>query len=177
MFVAARLPAPVCAELARWARHVPGGGGMRRLDADAMHLTLCFLGDQPLAARDELAAVLGGAAEAVAALGELVVGAPLWLPPRRPRVLAVEIGDPGGGLRELRAALAREIAATIGWSDGRERFRPHVTLARTRPGERRAVALEPTPSLRFACERVALLRSWLEPAGARYEELASVGGW
>jgi 2'-5' RNA ligase len=190
MFVAARVPDGVRAELARWSRTaVAGREGVRRLTPETLHITLCFLGEQPLSCVGELAGLLGGAAEAVAALGELATGPPLWLPPRRPRALAVEIGDPGGALGKLRARLAAEIAATIGWASGRERFRPHVTVARVqgagvrgaRKHGRREFAtgadLPPTPQLCFVCDTVALLRSHLEPSGARYEELASVGGW
>jgi 2'-5' RNA ligase len=178
LFVAARLPEGVRAELARWARvALVGRFGVRRLDPGMLHLTLCFLGDQPLSCVSELASVLGGAAEAVAGIGELAVGAPAWLPPRRPRALAVEIGDPEGGLRSLQALLAADIATTIDWRPETRRFRPHVTLARMRPGTERAGALVPTPQLSFACEQVVLLRSHLEREGATYEELASVGGW
>jgi 2'-5' RNA ligase len=178
LFVAGVLPEAVRAELARWTRGaIAERGGVRRMAPQAMHLTLCFLGEQPLACVDELAGVLGSAAEAVAALGELSLGAPLWLPPRRPRVLAVAIGDPAGGLGALRAQLAAEIAATIGWDPGSQRFRPHVTVARMRSASERPAAFEPTPQLHFSCDKVVLLRSHLEPAGARYEELASVGGW
>jgi hypothetical protein len=53
-------------------------------------------------------------------------------------------------------------------------MRPGSTRSGTgeRPGE-----LVPTPQLSFACEKVVLLASHLEREGARYEELASVGGW
>ena len=187
MFVAARVPEDVRAELSRWSRTaVAGREGVRRLTPETLHITLCFLGEQPLSCVGDLAGVLGGAAEAVAALGDLATGPPVWLPPRRPRVLAVEIGDPAGALGKLRARLAADIAATIAWASGRERFRPHVTVARVRvvdarKGGRRELAagadLPPTPQLCFVCDTVALLRSHLEPSGARYEELASVGGW
>jgi 2'-5' RNA ligase len=178
LFVAATLPEAVRAELARWARRsLPSQGGVRRLEPDSLHITLCFLGQQPLACVGELAGVLGGLAETVAAVGELAVGAPAWLPPRRARALAVEIGDPAGALRGLQAVLAREIAATIGWESGRQRFRPHVTVARLRPEMGHIGELAPTPALAFACERVVLFRAKLEPEGARYDELASVGGW
>jgi 2'-5' RNA ligase len=195
LFVAASLPVDVSAELARWARTalgavgaVSGGavGGARRLAPEAMHITLCFLGEQPLACVDELAAVLGAAAEPVAAIGELALGAPVFLPLRHPRVLAVEVGDPDGGLGRLRSLLVREIATTIGWAPGRERFRPHVTVARMRAGiggrrgrfggrsaehmarnELLASGFPPTPQLCFAADKVVLLRSHLEPEGAR----------
>jgi len=178
LFVAAELPDGVRSELARWTRRaVSGHGAIRRLGGENLHLTLCFLGQQPLSSTAELAGVLGGLAELVASVGELAVGAPVWLPPRRPRALAVEIGDPEGGLRALHATLARDLAATIDWQPGPQRFRPHVTVARMRQEGARAVELPPTPPLQFAFERVALFRSYLERDGARYEELASVGGW
>ncbi|MGA2470826.1 MAG: RNA 2',3'-cyclic phosphodiesterase [Solirubrobacteraceae bacterium] len=181
LFVAASLPGTVRADLARWARGaVAGASGVRRLSPESMHVTLCFLGEQPLACVEELAGVLGGAAAEVAVIGEIVIGPPVWLPPRRPRALAVELGDPGGGLAQLRAALARDIAATIDWTAGRERFRPHVTVARMRPSARQhdsAGVLPPTPQISFIADTVVLLRTHLEPGGARYEALASVGGW
>lgn len=205
LFVAVSLPVEVSAELARWARTalgavgaVSGGpaGGARRLAPEALHITLCFLGEQPLACVDELAGVLSAAAEPVAAIGELALGAPVFLPPRQPRVLAVEVGDPDGALGQLRSLLVREIAATIDWAPGRERFRPHVTVARMRAGiggrrgrfggksaehmarnEMLASGFPPTPQLSFVADKVVLLRSYLEPEGARYEALASVGGW
>jgi 2'-5' RNA ligase len=178
LFVAAELPEGVRGELVRWTRHsVAAGSGARRLEVQSLNLTVCFLGQQPLACVPELAGVLGGLAEALSTVGELVVGAPVWLPPRRPRAIAVEIGDSDGGLHALRAALAADLEATIDWRPGRQRFRPHVTVARLRADARPPAALPPTPPLRFACERVVLLRSHLERDGARYEELASVGGW
>ena len=184
LFVAASLPDGVRAELARWARLAAVGRlGVRRLEPETLHLTLCFLGDQPLSCVSELAGVLGGAVEAVAGIGELALGAPVWLPPRRPRALAVEIGDPEGALRSLQGLLAADIAATIDWQPGTQRFRPHVTVARMRPGSTRSGTgerpgeLVPTPQLSFACEKVVLLASHLEREGARYEELASIGGW
>jgi 2'-5' RNA ligase len=179
LFVAASIPEGVRTELARWARSALAGRGLgvRRLRDETLHLTLCFLGDQPLACVGELAGVLGASAEALARVGELSVGAPAWLPPRRPRALAVEVSEVDGGLRSLQALLATDIAATIDWEPGTQRFRPHVTVARMRPGSERAGELLPTPQMSFPCEQVVLLRSHLERDGAWYEELASVGGW
>jgi 2'-5' RNA ligase len=175
LFVAAQPPPAVCDELAHWARRVvAGSGGLRRLDSDSLHLTLCFLGEQPSTSVAEVAQVLAGLAELAGAVDELHVGAPAWLPPRRPRVLAVEVGDPSGTLRALQAALARELAVAIGWEPPRQRFRPHITLARFPPGTRRAHELPPTPPLSFRPQAVALLRSDLDPAGASYTQLESI---
>jgi len=175
LFLAAELPAGVRDGLVDWARAALGRGEQpRRLAGDALHLTLCFLGEQPASAVPAIAGALGECAELLAAVEDLYVGAPAWLPPRHPRVLAVEIGDPAGALRALREALAGALEHVIGWEAGRERFRPHVTVARMRPGRQRARALAPTPALRFAPDAATLFRSTLDPGGARYEPLASL---
>jgi len=174
LFVAAELPDEVRDELAHWTRGAVGRGELlRRLDPGSLHLTLCFLGEQPPASVGLAARALAGCTELVAAAVDLHLGAPVWLPPRRPRVLAVEVGDPAGALRALRDALVTELADVLGWDPGRERFRPHVTVARMRPGSQRARELQPTPALRFEAVAATLFRSTLDPGGARYEALAS----
>ena len=183
LFVAIDPPAPVRAGLAVWAREAVAGSGLRvaggplrLLDAQALHLTLCFLGERPAQEVDAIDAALEACAVGV---GELTVGAPLWLPAKRPRTLAVEVHDGAGELGRLHDALARAIAAATAWEGERRRFRGHITLARSRGrgrGARTLAGLGPlaaTPSLRFTPEAVRLYRSTLAPGGAVYEPLAS----
>jgi 2'-5' RNA ligase len=194
LFVALELPAEVRARLAGWAREtlgsvsrtaldlggVPAGGGgvpggrrprdaPRILAAESLHLTLCFLGSRPVAELPALSAAVETSARAV---GELSVGAPLWLPPRRPHSLAVEVRDADGRLAELQRALSRELAQASGWESERRRYRPHVTLARLR-GAARAQRLPATPCLSFIPESLVLYRSQLAPQGAQYDVLAA----
>ena len=114
--------------------------------------------------------------ECATAVGELSIGAPLWLPPRRPHALAVEVSnDPDGGLAALHGALAQTLARVCGYREERRRFRAHVTLARMREGPRGSGggrALPATPALSFTPPAIVLYRSWLSPAGASYEALA-----
>jgi 2'-5' RNA ligase len=175
LFIAAEPPPAVREELAHWARGAIGrSAAVRRLPADSLHLTLCFLGEQPPSAVAEITVVLASMIEPLAAVEELSVGAPAWLPPRRPRVLAVGIGDPSGGLRALQGALVAELSTTLDWHPPRERFRPHITLARMRPGSERAHELPPTPAISFTPTAATLFRSDLDPAGASYAPLASI---
>jgi 2'-5' RNA ligase len=185
LFVAVDPPPEVCDELAAWARASASGLGLRAgkggrpplrvLAPEALHLTLCFLGSRPVGEIDTIVAACDSCARDV---GELRVGAPVWLPPRRPRALAVEVHDDGGGLASLQAEVSRAIAAISDWEHERRRFRAHVTLARVggrvalgsptgRPG------LPPTPPVRFTPAAIVLYRSWLSPAGAIYEPLLS----
>jgi RNA 2',3'-cyclic 3'-phosphodiesterase len=181
LFVAVDPPVDVCEELAAWARSAVRGLGVRGektsslrvLDPALLHVTLCFLGNRPV---EEIAAIGGCLEECATGVGELSIGAPLWLPPRRPRALAVEVHDDAeGGLAMLHEALVQALARTCGYEEERRRYRAHVTLARMREGPRgsaREHVLPATPALSFTPASIVLYRSWLSPAGASYEALA-----
>jgi 2'-5' RNA ligase len=147
---------------------------VRVLNPELLHLTLCFLGNRPV---EEIAAIEGSLQECAMPVGELSVGAPLWLPPRWPRALAVEVRDDSeGGLAALHGALAQALARTCEYEAERRRFRAHVTLARMRAGPRGpagAHVLPPTPALSFTPASIVLYRSWLSPTGASYEALVT----
>jgi 2'-5' RNA ligase len=194
LFVAADLPAPARAQLASWARGLAGeleAAGARRplrvLGPEVLHLTLCFLGSRPIEELTALGEALSGCGGRI---GELSVGAPLWLGGARPRSLAVAIHDDDGELARLQAAVSEVISEATDWQPERRRFRAHVTVARIRGGPRGRTRRRPmtgwdplgdrsvlpaTPQLRFAPESVTLYRSWLSPEGATYEAVASWG--
>jgi 2'-5' RNA ligase len=144
---------------------------VRVLDPELAHLTLCFLGDRPIEQITAIGVILERCAEPV---GELSVGAPLWLPARRPRVLAVELHeDRHGGLDRLYRALRAELGKLCELE--RRRFRAHVTVARMRAAQPpRERTLPPTPALSFNAQTLVLYRSWLSPRGPSYEPLARV---
>lgn len=188
LFVAVDPPLQVREELVDWGRRVAvearsrGGNGasVRVLAASSLHLTLCFLGSRPVGEIDTLAAAIGACDERAC---ELSVGAPLWLPPRRPRALAVAVHDHDGTLAQVHARMCSALSSVSGWQPERRRFRPHITLirvARGAFGARQASAdrsgrehqLPATPWLSFVPEEIVLYRSWLAPDGASYEALA-----
>jgi RNA 2',3'-cyclic 3'-phosphodiesterase len=185
LFVAVDPPPQACEQLAAWARGASAGLGLRAgrggrpplrlLAPETLHLTLCFLGSRPVA---EIEAISGALSSCAAAVGELRGGGPVWLPPRRPRALAVEIHDDSGELTALQADVGRAIAAVSGWEPERRRFRAHITLARI--GARAVTRSSPdesslpaTPPLRFTPAALILYRSWLSRAGASYEPLVT----
>ncbi len=186
LFVAIDLPRAVREALAAWARGALSGSGirvgagpggpLRLLEPETLHLTLCFLGDRPAQEVDAIDAALDAGATSV---GELSVGAPLWLPAKRPRALAVEVHDRAGELGRLHDAVTRGIAGATAWEPERRRFRAHITLARVRARGRSAQALlwqtslPATPRLRFQPQSLTLYSSRLAPGGALHEPLAS----
>jgi 2'-5' RNA ligase len=186
LFVAVDPPAEVCEELAVWAQGAAAGMGrradsgarpLRLLEPGSLHLTLCFLGNRPV---HEIEAISSTLSAWDTDMGELSVGAPLWLPPRRPRALAVEIQDRAGGLARLHDALTRAISRATAWEPERRRFKAHITVARMGERARRGLGsagadprLPATPQLRFTPESVVLYRSRLSRAGATYEAIAA----
>jgi 2'-5' RNA ligase len=205
LFAAIDPPPAVSEQLASWAREVAGairaqagstGTGedfkLRLLAPETMHVTLCFLGGRPPVELQTLAAALGALEGNI---GELSLGAPLWLPPRAPRTLALEVGDDDGSLADLQTSLAEAFAQAVDWQPERRRFKAHVTVARLGRGKpsRRAKGgrrsrhrggeddrgmsgpplLPATPQLSFRPAALVLYRSWLDSQGARYEPIAT----
>ena len=175
LFVALELPASARDILAQWRGAVLQDiGVLRPVPAEYLHATLCFLGSRPVREIEEIAAACGVVA------GEPVASSrfseALWLPPRRPRVLAVSLEDSGGALARIQAALSSAVVAG-GWYAPESRpFLAHVTVARvaTKVGRFRAPRLAPPPPVDVLCSRVTLYRSRLGPGGARYEPLSVV---
>lgn len=176
LFVALELPAEVRGLLVRWREQALGNAdGVRAIAPENLHVTLCFLGWREPGQIERIAGacrVLEGRGPVALALGEAVL-----LPRRRPRVLAIGLEDPAGGLAAAHAAVSAALAAG-GWYEPEERpFYGHVTVARAGRGSRmpRSAVLEPEPpKAGFDGTRVTLYRSRLRRDGAAYEVLASV---
>jgi 2'-5' RNA ligase len=187
LFVALELPGPVRGALAGWRDGLSRGTGawLRPVAPESLHITLCFLGSR---GEDEISAIAAACAvltpEPVPALS---LDAAVWLPQRRPRVLAVKLHDRGATLARVQALLAEALSAG-GWyaPEGRP-YLAHVTVARVKPGghvpgdggvqeagPRRPPVLPPPPRLDFHAPCVVLYRSRPYRGGARYEQLARV---
>jgi len=174
LFVALELPEHVREALVKWrAGALRGGEGLRLIAPEALHVTLCFLGWRGAQEIEPIAAACApiGAEPAL----ELALGDAVWLPARRPRVLAVELEDGGAALARVQAEVSDALQAG-GWYTPEARpFLGHVTVTRVRSGARvRARELPAPPRLGFRGSTVSLFRSVLRPGGARYERLRAV---
>lgn len=175
LFIAADPPAGLCAELSAWARQQRGGRSLRLVPPQNVHLTLAFLGEREAGEVDPILGAMALAAQQspTGAIDGLFTGEPLLLPRRRPRVLAVAIEDPKRELAVLQATLAGTLAEAVGWGETRA-YRPHLTLARIGRDGAAPETLSPPTQQEFRIGEILLMRSFLEPSGARYEELARV---
>jgi 2'-5' RNA ligase len=178
LFVALDLDDDARSALASWRDEIAAcGSGLRPVADDALHVTLCFLGACPLEDLDAIAAACAVDAGGPV-MGLALGGAGLWLPRRRPRVLAAGIEDPPGALARVQGALAAALSAG-GWYHPEARpFLGHVTVARVTGDERAREVSPPPPVALAATATVTIYRSHLSPRGARYEpvRIARVDG-
>jgi RNA 2',3'-cyclic 3'-phosphodiesterase len=174
LFVALELPQSARSSLAEWRDDVLSRvSGLRPVRPEDLHVTLCFLGTRPAREIEQIGAACGVVAGEPPV--ESAFGEPMWLPRRRPHVLAVSLSDGGGALSRLQAVVSSALVAG-GWYVPESRpFLAHVTVARVaRDARIRAVELPAVTAAAVRCTRVTLYRSRLSPSGARYEPLTMV---
>ena len=182
LFVALDLPEGFLDRLVDWQQQAFGERrDLRLLDRYSLHVTLAFLGYQ--AERD---------VERIRELAFSEPGGPFQLrttdlaevPPRRPRLYALDVEDEGGKLGQWQAGLSERLQGGGFYEPEKRPFWPHVTVARVRSegrGSRRpAIVANPPGKLPAGlseaqiCRRMTLYRSELQPTGARYVPLAQV---
>ena len=175
LFVALELPRIARAALAQWRGEQLGEiQGLALVDPSALHVTLCFLGSQPL---EEVEAI----SSACARLSDqprvaLSLGETLWLPRGRPHVVAIKLEDRRRRLADLQSELSRALSGGGWYEPERRPFLAHVTLARVLHGVRvRPVDLPAPVPMSFPGTDLTLFRSHPgEVPAARYERLARV---
>jgi 2'-5' RNA ligase len=176
LFVALDLPEGARNELDAWRTAAFAGRDDVRLpDPATLHVTLAFLGYRP---ETEVGRIGELMAEAVAGHDApwLRATGVKPLPPRRPRLFALDLDDPDARAAALQGSVSDVLEAQRIYKPEKRPFWPHITLARVK---RRAVAepldapLPPTGS--WPASAVTLYRSTLLPQGARYDALERVG--
>jgi RNA 2',3'-cyclic 3'-phosphodiesterase len=169
MFVALDPPDSARAAIAAWRDELLAGRDeVRPVAEQALHVTLAFLGWQDESSADAIAEA------AFHAAGEAPVLTPAGVeavPPRRPRLFALDLLDQESRCAELQGAVARALESF--YEPEKRPFWPHITLARVKRGARAEPPgeLHP-PGEPFAAAQLVLYRSTLRPQGALYEPLA-----
>lgn len=155
-----------------------GGGGVRWVSADSLHITLWFLGD---VAESAVPAISDGIARVSRAVEpfEFRIGAVGCFPSRHyPRVLWIGVEDPAEGCRRWLAA-ATPIFAALGFLAESRPFHAHITLARSRDDRgaerlRAAAGSIVVPSVNpLRVRDVVLFESQANNRGVRYRPIAT----
>ncbi len=196
LFVALELPGSYLDELVQWQESAfAERGDLRLVSRFSLHVTLVFLGYQRERDIERIAETsFAGGRTPFELSGEDV----LEVPPRKPRLYALSLNDPGDALKGWQGALSDRLAEAGLYKPEKRPFWPHVTIARfkregtrrdggpsrarrsghSRPGGPRGP--EPMPELpdelrvAFRAERLSLYSSTLRPQGAQYERLTSI---
>lgn len=172
------------ATIVAWQRErAREGSGWRPVPARFLHLTLAFLGERPETDIEAIADVIARLpSEPVG--GALGLSEPKPIPPRRPRMLALEVA--GEEIPALQAKLAAELTALGVYEPEGRPFWPHVTALKRSRGSARAAGSRTTRGApaaggaaggrgghAFGAVRVALYRSEIRPEGSSYSRLAA----
>ena len=171
LFLALDLAPEGRAVLAAWRdRAVAGRDDLRAVPADALHVTLAFLGYR---AETEVDAIAAAAFAAVEGLGGalLVPRRVMGVPRREPRLFALDLEDDGGRAEALQAAASAALEAGGFLKPETRAFWPHVTLARVRRGRHPGPVTAEPPGESLEASEVVLYQSLLSPSGARYKAL------
>ena len=144
-----------------YSRSLNVSGG-RRISAGRLHVTLAFVGavDETGVHRACEVARLQRPEAAQIHFDQLRFV-------RRSRMLWALASQPPPSLSALAGKLVEELRSAGFQMEGRD-WKPHVTLMRRLPD----AGDLPAPDLRWALSGFSLMRSKLDPAGARYQELA-----
>jgi 2'-5' RNA ligase len=172
LFVALELPDAVRTAIATWGKRAFGSDDRLRLvGADALHVTLAFLGWRDPDTTARIADVaLGGVSDLPLPL--LTPIATAGLPVRRPRVVALDLHDRHDGATAIQSHVVERLTGAALYEPERRTFRPHLTVARVRgKANVRLGALPDPPDEPLRPAGVVLYRSDLSPGGARYTPL------
>ena len=169
LFVALDVPPEVRSELTALREEMPGA---RWAPPERLHVTLRFLGDTPAERIPALEDALGRIESPP--LDLRLDGLTAFPSRRHPRVLVARIAP-----NDTLVALQRQVEAAVldlGFAPEGRPFQPHVTLARLKRADARAVHAylrTHTASASFTADAFHLFASTLTPGGAVHERLAS----
>jgi RNA 2',3'-cyclic 3'-phosphodiesterase len=139
---------------------------------EALHVTLVFLGYLPEKEIAKTATTAFAPLEKLSA-PRLAVQAVKAVPPRDPRLFALDLADENDRATTVQQAASDALAAAKLYRPEKRPFWPHITFARVKRGVRRAPPVDAPglPQDAFDATDVTLYRSHLSPRGARYEPL------
>jgi 2'-5' RNA ligase len=174
-FMAVELPPAVRAALTGFIERLrrSGGAHVRWTLPENLHITLAFLGDIGADAVRRAARLLDEASASEDSFDLECAGVGAFGSPRAPRIIWAGVEDAGNRLGRLQACLAERLKAGGFLLEDRP-FHAHVTLGRVRSprGVRDLTSMlgsdKKTRFGGFRVERLVLMRSHLEPGGARY---------
>ena len=174
-FIAVNLSASLKREVAAAVKGLAAGNwDVKWVAADNLHITLRFLGTVADDTVERIMELLKTVASGHGSFAVPLRGVGVFPDRRKPRVVWIDIPD-SGELTRLQAEV-EEACVTIGFTKEDRPFSPHLTLGRIRsmdpkdrePFMRAVETLKDRDFGNIGVNKISLMKSELEPAGARY---------
>ena len=179
-FIAVEIPEPVKRSLGDMIENLKkSGSDVKWLPPENIHITLKFLGstDESL-----LEAVKGSLSKKLSPYSPFYItisGVGCFPDERRPRVIWVGTHESSGHVRDVHSAIDAEMAK-FGFPSEEREFSPHLTIGRVKGRQRIAELMKMLDEYRqvsfgdLEVSGVTLMKSELNPAGAKYFPLAEI---
>jgi RNA 2',3'-cyclic 3'-phosphodiesterase len=178
-FIAIEIPSEVKSALAVFQSEMRSvGADVGWTKPETMHLTLKFLGETPEPLIEKIEKICFGLAAEYQPFALSLYGVGVFPNARKPRVLWVGLSGEVEKTAEMQRLL-NERLAPLGFEPETKDFNPHLTLCRVKSDKKvrelvaRANAYQ-FPALTFDIREIVLMKSELDPAGARYTCLTKV---
>lgn len=148
---------------------------VRWVKPENMHLTIKFLGDVEEKKLPEIENALTGSVEKIKPFHYSLSGTGCFPNCRRPRVLWVGISESSGFLQHLFENIEERLVK-IGLPKEKRNFTPHLTVGRVKDSYKIMSDFSPflnssMGDLKTEVKEVKLIKSILQPSGARYVPL------
>ncbi len=177
-FVAIELPQSLKQQIDDYSRALhPLCPNTRWVNSNALHITLKFLGEQPVDLIERVKQNLTHVQDAFQPFSLTIAHFGAFPGKRNPRVLWLGVhSEPLEPLLELFQFIENDLHG-LGFPKEKRRFSPHLTLARVKkPGRFDAlwqfVHTHPFQPFQFKVQHIVLMQSFLKPQGAVYKPLA-----
>lgn len=177
LFLAIALPDCVRNRLAESVRAVAESTvKVRWVPEENVHITLKFLGDTSPDQRAEIVTAMERVITRVQSFSLAVTGVKLVRWRRKPHMVWAMVADPDERLPRLHGRMERLLERS-GFARETRSYSPHITLARVSEGispleqrvlEEWASGLRDMPPIPFDVDMVDLMKSELQPRGAKY---------
>jgi 2'-5' RNA ligase len=178
-FICFELPGFIKTELQRVQNALkPISKSVRWSHVDGIHLTLKFLGDVDEEILDDIHNAVKKAAEKSEPFQIDISGVGAFPNFNRPNVYWIGVKESSGALLSIQQKIENELEQ-IGFAKERRPFSPHLTIGRVKSQEglkeiSKTLQNAKLPSMTFVAAEILVMKSVLQPGGARYTPLSVI---
>jgi len=179
-FIAVEVPGPMKRAIGDMIDNLKkSGSDVKWLRPENIHITLKFLGSTEESLLDEVKESLSKKLSPYSPFYITISGIGCFPDERRPRVVWVGTHESSGQVRDVQRAIEAEMAK-FGFPSEERNFSPHLTIGRVKSREKIAALITMLGEYRqvsfgdLDVRGVTLMKSELNPAGAKYFPLAEI---